>query len=253
METTLGSVKTIVDRVVCSSLKIIDEHKQTNDKMMEKNLEAVNEVLEEKKFYEQKTKELQLYCEILKEQKDYFHKHLEAAKVEMEYAPVTRYLYQREKTLLLSLTGGEDILSKQDSEYYQKRQENLASIGKFLKSLTTDFSSAIKHLSEKHASDKHELIKMEKHLRSMMIGEKTTKECQVNELELKWGVENVANLDVIQNEFFDNSVKLHGTGISFDSSAHKLRANDNLERLELESELELRAKVPAVDSGRLRN
>jgi endonuclease III len=84
METTLGSVKTIMDRIVCSSLKIIDEHKQTNDKMMEKNLEAVNEVLEEKKYYEQKTKELQLYCEILKEQKDYFHKHLEAAKVEME-------------------------------------------------------------------------------------------------------------------------------------------------------------------------
>lgn len=161
---------------------------------------------------------------------------------------MTRYLYQREKTLLLSLTGGEDILSKQDSEYYQKRQENLASIGKFLKSLTTDFSSAIKNLSEKHASDKNELIKMEKHLRSMMIGEKTTKECQVNELELKWGVENVANLDVIQNEFFDNSMKMKGTAINFDSNAHKIRPNDNLEKLEIESELELKGRVRAADA-----
>ncbi len=162
---------------------------------------------------------------------------------------MTRYLYQREKMLLLSLTGGEDILSKQDSGYYQKRQENLASIGKFLKTLTTDFSSAIKHLADKHASDKNELIKMEKHLRSMMIGEKTTKECQVNELELKWGVENVANLDVIQNEFFDNSMKLRGAGISFDSHAQKIRPNDNLEKLEIESELELKARVPSADQA----
>lgn len=84
METTLGSVKSIMDNIVCESLKITEDHKQTFEKLMGKNKEAVDEVLEEKRFFEQKSKELGLYSEILKEQKDYFQKHLEACRAEME-------------------------------------------------------------------------------------------------------------------------------------------------------------------------
>ena len=83
METTLQSIKMIVDKILITSLKTIDEHKKTNDKMMQKNLEAVNLVLEEKKYYEQRTKELTLFCDLLKEQREFFQKNLEATKLEV--------------------------------------------------------------------------------------------------------------------------------------------------------------------------
>lgn len=152
-------------------------------------------------------------------------------------------MQKREQFLLLSLTGGEDIISKQDEEYYNKRQENLSSISNFLKDLTTSFSKNIKEWQNQYEQKKHHLTEMEGALRSMMIGEKTEKECQVNELELKWGVENVANLDVIQNEYFDNSIKLKGTGISFDTALKKIRPNDNSEKLEIETDLDSKMRV----------
>lgn len=245
MENTLGGFKTIVDKILITSLKTIEEHKKTNDKMMQKNLEAVNTVLEEKKYFEQKTKELTLFCDLLKEQREFFQKSLEASKSELQY------MEQREKYLLLTATGGEDVLSKQDEEFYTKRQENLVSISKFLKDLTAAFSSNIKDWQVQYDQKRHQLIEMESCLRSMMVGEKTEKECQVNELELKWGVENVANLDVIQNEYFDNSVKLKGTGISFDSAFNKLKPNDNLEKLEIETEVDSKNKVDLQMNNRL--
>lgn len=139
-------------------------------------------------------------------------------------------------------------MTKQEDGYYKQRQDNLSSISKFLKSLTTDFSQTINILSEKHSNAKNELVKMEEDLRKMMIVDKTTKGCQVNELELKWGVENVANLDVIQNEFYDNSIKLKGAGISFDTKSKKIKPNDNTEKLEIESEEKLKAKVMIAES-----
>jgi hypothetical protein len=237
MEELLGSVKAIVDKILVSTLKTIEEHKQTNDKMMEKNLEAVNSILEEKRFYEQRTKQLLLYCEVLKEQKEYFAKNLEATKSHVEY------MEQREKNLTLALTGGEDVLSRQTDDFYKKRQESLESIRNFLKNLTVEFNSTIQDWQEHYNSKKGDLLQMEEVLRSMMIGEKTDKECQVNELELKWGVENVANLDAIQNEFYENSVKLHGAGISYDSALDKLKPNDNLEKLEVQADAETRMRV----------
>lgn len=152
-------------------------------------------------------------------------------------------MQKREQFLLLSLTGGEDVISKQDEEFYNKRQENLSSIGNFLKDLTSSFSKNIKEWQSQYDQKKVVLTEMESTLRSMMIGEKAEKECQVNELELKWGVENVANLDVIQNEFYDNSIKLKGAGISFDSALKKIKPNDNSEKLEIETAIDTRNMV----------
>lgn len=84
MESSLFSMKSIVDKILATSLKTIEEHKKTNDKMMQKNLEAVNSVLEEKKYFEQKTKEMALVCEIMKEQKEYMQRKLDLNKSDLE-------------------------------------------------------------------------------------------------------------------------------------------------------------------------
>lgn len=231
MREGLEGLKKGIDGLLLGSLRMIEEHRLTNDQIMEKNLEAVNRVLEEKKFYEQRTKELLLYCEVLKEQKDYFKKNLDASKLELDY------LQKHEEQLVLKLTGGEDIFSKKDGLEEHTNEANkrdiLGNTARFLKSLTLDFGQTINLFSKQHSDRKEHLLFIEDELRNMMIGEKTNKECQVNELELKWGVENIANLDVIQNEFYENSVKLKGSGINFESKLSKLKANDNMEKLEL--------------------
>ena len=84
MEQNVKSIKLIMDKLLLNSLKIVEEHKLTNDKIMKKNTEAVNDILEDKNFYERKTKELLQYCELLKEQKEFMANNLDAIKLEVE-------------------------------------------------------------------------------------------------------------------------------------------------------------------------
>jgi len=226
-EQCLTSLKSTVDKILVASLKLVEEHKSTTDRMMDKDKEAVNKVMEEKQFYERRTKELLLYCEVLKEQKEFYQKNLESAKIEV------KYMQQREKNIELNKTGGEDVLQRHFGDFFIKREEKLQHLGTFLKELTTEFGSTINSWQEQHAQKKENLMEMEDTLRQMMVGEKTNKECQVNEFELRWGTENVASLDLIQPQFYDNSVKLHGTGINLNKKEGLVKPNDNKEKLEL--------------------
>lgn len=50
----------------------------------------------------------------------------------------------------------------------------------------------------------------------MMIGGKTDKHVQVNELELKWGIEDVIRRDVVEYEPYNTSIDVRSSALAMD-------------------------------------
>ena len=77
---------------------------------------------------------------------------------------------------------------------------------------------------------------MEDVIRKMMIGGKTDKGMQVNELELKWGIEDVIRRDVIEYEPYTTNIDVRSSAIALDQHPkmlERIETTDDNQKLQI--------------------
>jgi hypothetical protein len=97
---------------------------------------------------------------------------------------------ERHKNLVTRITT-EEIFEDQNEERIGKKTQSMKTIYDNMSEIVDNFSSTIKNWQTSMGIKKTKLIEMEDVLRAMMVGGKTDKCIQVNELELKWGIEDI--------------------------------------------------------------
>lgn len=97
---------------------------------------------------------------------------------------------ERHKNLITRITT-EEIFEDLNEERIGKKTHSMQKIYENMSEIVGNFSSTINNWQNAMDHKKDKLVEMEDVLRAMMVGGKTDKTVQVNELELKWGIEDI--------------------------------------------------------------
>ena len=239
MEKNVINLKKIIDRMLLNASRIINDHKQTNDKITRKNLKEMETVVEEKEFFQRRNKELDQLLDMYKCEREYLEHHMKSLNKEIEY------MHERHKNLITKITT-EDIFGELNEDRIGKKTESMQKIYADMSDIVGSFSGMLKQWQGTMTTKKGKLMEMEDVLRAMMVGGKTDKAVQVNELELKWGIEDVIQRDVIENQPYNIGFELKTSALALadhPEQLNKVEPKDELQKAIIEDLGKAKAKA----------
>ena len=132
------------------------------------------------------------------------------------------------------------VVLKTGSKKRTKRlnADEIKSVHKNLNTITSDFTKIIDKYEKEQGEKNKFLENMGTTLKSMMAGGRYDKCCQVNELELNWGMQNISQVDIIEREYICKpEMNFVTSGFEFRGKPEELKnykIEDNKDLLEYE-------------------
>lgn len=140
-------------------------------------------------------------------------------------------MQERHKNLITKITT-EEIFTDLNEERIGKKKRSMSKIYKNMSEIVGNLGSMINNWQDNMTTKRDKLVEMEDVLRAMMVGGKTDKAVQVNELELKWGIEDVIQRDVMENQPYNTSLDLASSPIALVDNSHHLVKIDPKDELQ---------------------
>lgn len=140
-------------------------------------------------------------------------------------------MQERHKNLITKITT-EEIFTDLNEERIGKKKQSMNKIYENMSSIVGNLGGMINSWQENMTTKKDKLVEMEDVLRAMMVGGKTDKAVQVNELELKWGIEDVIQRDVMENQPYNTGITLGSSPIALADNPQHLAKVDPKDELE---------------------
>lgn len=222
MEQNVVNLKRIVDRMLTTASRIIHDHKETNDNILKKNLKEVEKIVDEKNHFESKSKQTDQLMQMYKCERDYMEHSVQCLEKELEF------MREKHKNLITKIST-EKIFESEEEQISGGKKKMMERLYDSMKSISDDFHLIIGNWQQSVDGNKGELLNMEDVIRKMMIGGKTDKAMQVNELELKWGIEDVIRRDVIEHEPYITNIDVRSTSVAIESHPEYLKRIDPID------------------------
>ena len=125
------------------------------------------------------------------------------------------FMREKHRNLVTKITT-EKIFEDNEEEAIGGKKRMMTKLYDSMKTISDDFNGMIGNWQKSVETKKGNLLDMEDVIRKMMIGGKTDKGMQVNELELKWGIEDVIRRDVIEYEPYTTNIDVRSSAIALD-------------------------------------
>lgn len=136
MESNVVNLKKIIDRMLLNASRIINDHKESNNDVFNKNMQKIKNVIDERNHFELKSKQTDQLLQMFKCERDYMEHSLKSLQNELDF------MREKHRNLVTKIST-EKIFESEVDEAIGGKKRMMQKLYDNMKGISEDFTGMI--------------------------------------------------------------------------------------------------------------